>query len=397
MKKNASVVGWLRGTLKLRGANKQVGEAIQKGLKYEKAISPNLKKSIATEYTGALKNVYTAEQTMKHESAGMFGAKNFIENMKANVAQKFVKPTIKKGPGRPTVDPKLKKGAPKQTAGRVNKTETTPEGGVPLSKKYPLKGMAIAGAGGYVGGKFFQSGSDNEYEYPKYGSVGSSVGKLLKGVSAAIKNKYVLGAGAVGLGTGLTTGAILDDGHDKSDHGRKKTAGVKTILKGINRAFEAVGKKLPTSGTVKVRGFVIQPKGRNIVRTVDTKVSTTLSKLESAAKKGTSATIGLGKKNTRVHIVKRDVPKELRRINNELKQRNTSAGKLVVGTGALGIAGSGYLLSKRAEDMTPKEKADQKYSIAKSYEKDNHPKKAKEYKNKAAIAYKKAWESSHGK
>jgi hypothetical protein len=280
MEKNASVVGWLRGALKLRGANKQVGEAIQKGLKYEKAISPNLKKSIATEYTGALKNVYTAEQTMKHESAGMFGAKNFIENMKANIAQKFVKPVIKKGPGRPTVDPKLKKDAPKQTAGRVNKTGVTPEGGIPepntgtpFSKKYPLKGMAIAGAGGYVGGKFLQSGSDNEYEYPKYGSVGSSVGKLLKGVSAAIKNKYVLGAGAVGLGTGIASGAILDDGHDKSDHGRKKIA----------------------------------------------------------------------------------------------------------------------------EDMSPKEKADQKYAIAKSYENEGHSRKAEEYKDKASKAYKRAYEKRAAK
>jgi|GEM_PF-4392368 len=220
----------------------------------------------------------------------------------------------------------------------------------------------------------------------------ASVEKLLKGVSAAIKDKYVLGAGAVGLGTGLTIGAILDDGHDKSDHGRKKTAGVKTILKVINKAFETVGKKLPTQGTVKVRGLVIQPKGKNIIRIVDTKVNTALSKLEAASKKGTSATIGLGKKNTRVHVVKKDVPKELRRINNELKQRNTRAGKLVVGTGALGIAGSGYLLNKNAEDMSPKEKADQKYAIAKSYENEGHPRKADEYKDKASKAYKRAYE-----
>jgi len=340
MKKNASVVGWLRGALKLRGANKQVGEVIQKGLKYEKAISPNLKKSIATEYTGALKNVYTAQQTMKQESAGMFGAKNFIENTKARIAQKFVKPVVKKGPGRPNVDPKLTKDVPKQTAGRVNKNGVTPEGGVPepntgipFSKKYPLKGMAIAGAGGYVGGKFLQSGSDNEYEYPKYGSVGTSVGKLLKGVSKAIKDKYVIGAGAVGLGTGLATGALLDDGHDKSDHGRKKTAE-------LNK--EAITEKF------------IEP--RFIKRLKD---------LNLLAEK---SPLLLVKKN----LAKKTFP--------ELLEKTTKQTAVIF---------------KTAEEMTSKEKADQKYSIAKSYERSNHPKKAKEYKNKAAIAYKRAWEKTH--
>lgn len=42
--------------------------------------------------------------------------------------------------------------------------------------------------------------------------------------------------------------------------------------------------------------------------------------------------------------------------------------------------------------QTLKEKADQKYAIAKTYENDGHPRKAKEYKDKAAKAYKKAFE-----
>lgn len=47
---------------------------------------------------------------------------------------------------------------------------------------------------------------------------------------------------------------------------------------------------------------------------------------------------------------------------------------------------------KTAETMTKMEKADQKYAIAMSYKKEGHPRKAKEYKSKAARAYKTAWE-----
>jgi acyl carrier protein len=51
-------------------------------------------------------------------------------------------------------------------------------------------------------------------------------------------------------------------------------------------------------------------------------------------------------------------------------------------------------LSKTGADMTAKEKADQKYAIAKSYENEGHPRKATEYKSKAARAYKTAWEKT---
>lgn len=51
------------------------------------------------------------------------------------------------------------------------------------------------------------------------------------------------------------------------------------------------------------------------------------------------------------------------------------------------------ILSKTAKKrMSAKEKADQKYAIAKQYEKDGHPRKAEEYKEKASIAYKNATE-----
>lgn len=45
----------------------------------------------------------------------------------------------------------------------------------------------------------------------------------------------------------------------------------------------------------------------------------------------------------------------------------------------------------KISELTAKEKADQKYAIAKSYEKEGHPRKAKEYKEKAAKAYKQAF------
>ncbi len=47
---------------------------------------------------------------------------------------------------------------------------------------------------------------------------------------------------------------------------------------------------------------------------------------------------------------------------------------------------------KLSEEMTLEEKADQKYAIAKSYERDGRPRKAEEYKNKASRAYKRAYE-----
>ncbi|KKL23496.1 hypothetical protein LCGC14_2424780, partial [marine sediment metagenome] len=43
---------------------------------------------------------------------------------------------------------------------------------------------------------------------------------------------------------------------------------------------------------------------------------------------------------------------------------------------------------KTAETMTKMEIADQKYAISKSYEREGHPRKSREYKNKAAQAYK---------
>ena len=57
-----------------------------------------------------------------------------------------------------------------------------------------------------------------------------------------------------------------------------------------------------------------------------------------------------------------------------------------------GHTASDHTRKKTAAVMSPKEKADQKYAIAKSYENEGHPRKATEYKSKAARAYKTAWE-----
>lgn len=279
MNKEASPIGWLRGALKLRSANQLMTKALARGAKYKNAIAPNLKNSVAKQYTEALKATSGAKQIMKQEAAGFFGAKDYISNLRNQLAMKMTgSAPIKRMPGRPIKDPKLKKGAPKQTAGRVDKnkgitTETTPTTGEPLSRKWHLKELAIGGAGGYLGGKLLGS-SSSEPEYPiKYASIATPVKKLLRGVTKAIKNKYVIGSAVVGTGVGYGTARLADDGHDKSDH----------------------------------------------------------------------------------------MPK------------------------------------KYAEEMTPKEKADQKYAIAKSYENEGHPKKSEEYKDKASRAYKRAWEKTHGK
>ena len=89
-------------------------------------------------------------------------------------------------------------------------------------------------------------------------------------------------------------------------------------------------------------------------------------------------------------------------------KKDITIGKYILGAGGVGI-GAGYTTArltdnhtkadhgrkKTAADMTPKEKADQKYAIAKSYENEGHPRKAKEYKDKASKAYKRAWEKTH--
>jgi hypothetical protein len=244
-------------------------------------VKSNSKKTI--KYSSKEKELHKPESEVYEKEAGFSsGAKKYLEGLAARISQKFVKPVVKKMPrGRPKLDPKLKKDAPKQFAGRVtrpaaakNVAEAAVEG-TPLSQQYPLKEMAVAGVGGYVGTKLLMpsNNTQNEYYPVKYASVGTSMNKLLKELSKAIKNKYVIGAGVGGLGTGVGVSALLDDGHDKSDHGRKKIAA----------------------------------------------------------------------------------------------------------------------------DMTPKEKADQKYAIAKSYENEGHPRKAEEYKDKAGKAYKRAWEKTHGK
>ena len=56
------------------------------------------------------------------------------------------------------------------------------------------------------------------------------------------------------------------------------------------------------------------------------------------------------------------------------------------------ILNNNYLKKIAEAKLTPKEKADQKYAIAKSYEEEGHSKKSKEYKDKASKAYKRAWD-----
>jgi hypothetical protein len=85
-------------------------------------------------------------------------------------------------------------------------------------------------------------------------------------------------------------------------------------------------------------------------------------------------------------------------IKKYKKTTLVGVGGLAVGTGGYvvgkttGHTASGHGRRKIAADMTPKEKADQKYAIAMRYKEDGHPKKSSEYKSKAARAYKAAWE-----
>ena len=88
----------------------------------------------------------------------------------------------------------------------------------------------------------------------------------------------------------------------------------------------------------------------------------------------------------------------LRSIGNVVPSKGAEAvGKTIVATGTAGLGSgivAGYLLGddghsakshghkKTAEEMTSKEKADQKYAIAKSYEREGHEGKSKEYKDK---------------
>jgi len=167
-------------------------------------------------------------------------------------------------------------------------------------------------------------------------NVAKNVGKLIGGLAKSIKNNkklYAVGAGGVGGGY---IGARLTDNHTKDDHGRKKTASA-TI-----KVFDKlVGKQYKDLGLVMNKSPLL------------------IFKLK------------LRKQN------KWDL---LENTTKDLTDLNRLSSRTKVGA-----------------DMTLKEKADQKYAIAKSYEREGHPIKAKEYKNKAGNAYKRAWEIKNKK
>lgn len=161
--------------------------------------------------------------------------------------------------------------------------------------------------------------------YEKDASLGSGVSKLLRGAASSVmNNKKLVAAGTVGLGTGVVGSSMLDDGHDKSDHGRKKTAAGKDSLT------------------------------RDIIQGVVAGAAGSVA--------GVASSVGIAKLL--------DNSKENKRLKEELL--------------------------KKGEEMTPKEKADQKYAIAKSYENEGHERKSEEYKDKASRAYKRAYEKKAG-
>lgn len=227
---------------------RQAYSAAKKGVKQvAKGINPKLKQiRAATAETARLQTAVAKKNILPH----FFGK---IKAPKPKTAITKIKPTSKSNIGA-------------ITGPSTNVTEPVTQ------QKYTWKGLAGAGAAGFVGAKLL-GGSEPEV---KYASVGTAIGKLLKHLGNRVPNKgaaavgkAILGTGTAGLGGGLVAGYVLgNDGHDASSHGHKKTA----------------------------------------------------------------------------------------------------------------------------EEMDPKEKADQKYAIAKSYEKEGHSDKSKEYKDKASKAYKKAWE-----
>jgi len=98
--------------------------------------------------------------------------------------------------------------------------------------------------------------------------------------------------------------------------------------------------------------------------------------------------------------ISKSVGKLLGGTAKAMKKHPVLTGGVVGAGGAAGVAlalndnhnKSSHGRKKTAEDMTLKEIADQKYAIAMKYKSEGHPRKATEYKSKAARAYKRAWE-----
>ena len=198
---------------------------------------------------------------------------------------------------------------------------------------------------------------------PNLEGISRGIGKILAHTANALKkNKKLLTGIGIGAGGGLAVNYITDDGHDKSDHIPKKYASL--VKEGFDSASEE-GVSWTNRDRKSVEG--------------------NLNYLEKDLK--------VGKKGKIKYYVSQD-PK---------KHGSTEhMGKLPVDTvenvrknifknwdNTKGSFGHFY---KAGADMTPMEKADQKYAIAKSYEREGHPRKANEYKDKASKAYKRAWE-----
>jgi len=221
--------------------------------------------------------------------------------------------------------------------------------------------------------------------------------KLIKSLAEAIKKNKKVAAG-IGIPV-LLAGSYFagkSTGHTAADHGRKKTASDSTEKTGFDKTALKINKKIikkifPPTGPNTLRWYEVPGgivkdiiKWKEIGRAIKNPVKffkTGENKTNFVFNKTAQWITSQWDSNTILKF--KNNPKAMKILSDEALSKEEKKNALIK-------ANLGKL--EKIGEVSAKEKADQKYAIAKSYEHEGHPRKAKEYKNKASRAYKRAWE-----
>jgi len=164
MEKLSGPLGWLKGLVELKSANKLMDAALTQAKTF-KPILPETKNLLNKQYLDALKRTSAAKETIQRESAGFFGLKPAVEKM----TQKLYEPAV--GPLRKEVEQLKQKvdnfipeSAAKPIKSRTQKLKNPKpvSSKIPPQKKWDLKSLAIGGGAGFLGANLFLGSSQPE-------------------------------------------------------------------------------------------------------------------------------------------------------------------------------------------------------------------------------------------